>query len=84
MLSDRRGTNLHFFMVFGRFSVAIVTPFEAPDENSRQPINEHSLEILIGSVLDGLLEAKLHLLQRGVEENMIGGFELFIEFSHLL
>jgi hypothetical protein len=67
----------HFWMVFGRFSVAIVTPFEeALSENYRQSVNEESLEILIRSVMNGLSKARSHLQEQGAED-MIGGFGIF-------
>jgi hypothetical protein len=70
-------TKQSFVMVFGRFSVAIVTPFEeALSENSQQSVNEESLEILIRSVMNGLSKARSHLQEQGAED-MIGGFGIF-------
>jgi hypothetical protein len=60
---------------FGRFSVAIVTPFLTPAENSLQPINQLALERLIESVSDGLSKVKTKLHAKEMDESIIGGLE---------
>lgn len=61
--------------VFGRFSVAIVTPFDQYIDQStqRQNIDEKSLIKLVETVATGLNKAKLCLQEKGRDGNLIGG-----------
>ncbi len=60
-------------MVFGRYSIAIVTPFIDYEINPSQPIDEIGLESVISHVSVGLHAARRQLEEQGRDPNIIGG-----------
>jgi hypothetical protein len=66
---------------FGRFSVAIVTPFLPYAGNPHQPINQEALQRSIESVWNGLSTVKTQLRAKEMDENIIGGLDPIIYHS---
>lgn len=72
----KRVKNLKMSEVFGRYSIAIVTPFVSFEENQSQPIDYIKLENIIRNISEEFQQIKNHQLinnNENNENNIIGG-----------
>lgn len=59
--------------VFGKYSIAIVTPFISYEDNSNQPVDYNALENIITHVNTGIKQIRNKIENNTIENNIIGG-----------